>query len=128
MVIKINNQSLYGEIPLDIINILRFFIRIQNFSYVDRIGNALSSEPIEMALKDALRDYRSIYNGAVKKNGSRIFTDKRSGKSFPLYKIPKQESIEKVLSLIQTDASYGRKLAILALTIKYSKNKQKGDK
>ncbi|MHA1875170.1 MAG: type I-A CRISPR-associated protein Csa5 [Promethearchaeota archaeon] len=120
---------MFEEIPLDIINILRFFIRIQNFSYVDRIGNALSIEPIEIALKDALRDYRSIYNSAEKRNNSRIFTDKRTGEKFYLYKIPKQKSIEKILTLIQTDSTYGRKLAILALTIKEdSKDKNIGDK
>lgn len=104
------------EIPNDIVKMLRFFVQRKNFSYVDRIGNTLSVEAVEMALKDALRDLNSYYLSAqTDKEGRRVIID-RNEKPIPLPNVPSQDSILKYLELIRNDIGYGRRLAILSLT------------
>ena len=102
----------------------RFFVRTKNFSYIDRIGNALSYEPVEVALKDALRAFVSIYNSAeveVKEGRTRRFIrDKETNKPIYLPSIPSESEVEKFLQKVREDISYARRLAILALSIPYS--------
>ena len=106
----------FDKIPNDLINMLRFFIEQGNFSYVDRIGNTLSREAIEMAIKDALRDLNSYYLGAkTDSRGFKYITD-RNEKPKTLPRIPSRESINAFFQLIQEDVSYGRRLAMLALS------------
>ncbi len=117
------------EIPNDIVKMLRFFVQRKNFSYVDRIGNTLSVEAVEMALKDALRDLNSYYLSAqTDKEGRRVIID-RNENSIPLPNVPSQESISKYLELLRKDIGYARKLAILSLTWagRKSKSEQKSN-
>lgn len=47
--------SEYGNL----VKTLAFFAAARNYSYVDRLGNSLSYESVQMALLDALRDFKS---------------------------------------------------------------------
>lgn len=96
---------------------MRFFARVRNFSYIDRIGNALSHEPVEFALRDALRAYVSIFNSAEKEEGRRFIRDKETGEPIYLPSIPSQKEVEAFLDKVREDVGYARKLAILALSI-----------
>ena len=109
-------SNAFDEIPNDLVKILRFFVNRKNFSYVDRIGNTLSPEAIEMALKDALRDLNSFYLSAQSEGGGPRFIRERDGSTTTLPNIPSQDSIKKFLQLVQEDVSYGRRLAMLALS------------
>jgi len=109
-------MSELDKIPNEIVKMLRFFVQRKNFSYVDRIGNTLSKDAVEMALKDALRDLNSYYLSAqVDAKGFR-FIKERDGSITYLPNIPSQNSIDTFLQLLNEDISYGRKLAMLALT------------
>lgn len=104
-----------------IVKMFRFFVRVRNFSYIDRIGNALSYEPVEFALRDALRAYVSIYNSAEKEERAgrsiRFIRDKETGEPIYLPSIPSQEEVEAFLDKVREDIGYARRLAILALSI-----------
>ncbi|XRO77236.1 type I-A CRISPR-associated protein Csa5 [Methanocaldococcus sp. 10A] len=100
-----------------LIKMLRFFVRTKNFSYIDRIGNALTYEPVEVAIKDALRDFQSIHNSAKIEDGRKVIYDKQTNKPIYLPNIPDSEEVENFLKKVKEDMSYARKLAIFALTI-----------
>ena len=100
-----------------LIKMLRFFVRTKNFSYIDRIGNALTYEPVEVAIKDALRDFQSIHNSAKTEDGKKVIYDKQTNKPIYLPSIPSSEEVEAFLKKAKEDISYARKLAIFALTI-----------
>lgn len=104
------------EVPEELINMLRFFVKRRNYSYVDRIGNALTVQPVEMALKDALRDLITIYGSSNKdERGFHFIINDRGEKEY-LPKIPSKQSVEEFLKKAKEDISIARRLAIFALT------------
>ena len=100
-------------------NVLRFFAEQKNYSYIDRIANALTPSPAEKAIQEALRHLRSLYDSSFQ------YSDEKSGKTFRavrindniviLPKMPSQKCIKEVLEAI-SDSSIRRKLAILSLS------------
>ncbi len=99
----------------ELAGLLRFFIEIRNYSYVDRISNALTYDPVEIAVKDALRHIRSLYDASFK-DASGLSAVKIDGKSKILPKIPSEECVKAVLEAIREDISVARRLAVLALS------------
>jgi len=97
----------------------KFFVSLKKYSYIDRIGNALTVQPIEMALKDALRDLSTLYgSSSVDEKGLhyiQIKIDDRVEKKY-LPKIPSQEDVRDFLEKVRKNISYARKLAIYSLT------------
>ncbi|ASJ02837.1 type I-A CRISPR-associated protein Csa5 [Thermococcus profundus] len=97
-----------------IVKMLRFFVQTKNFSYVDRIGNALNPEPVEVALLEALRAFRSIRESApIDKNG-RMYVEK-DGNKIPVPGIPSDEEIKKFLDDVRSDMGVAKLVATLAL-------------
>jgi len=108
-----------------IVRMLRFFIQMKNFSYVDRIGNALNPEPIEVALHEALRTFRSIRENALVDGEGRRFIEK-DGKKIPVPSIPTEEEVLAFLNAVRSDTGIAKRVAILALAYP-SKNESGGD-
>ncbi|WP_231845518.1 type I-A CRISPR-associated protein Csa5 [Pyrococcus abyssi] len=106
----VSNMEGYGEI----INMLRFFVRIKNFGYVDRIGNALTPEPVEIALHEAMRAFRSIWEGAKTDEEGRRYIEK-DGEKIYLPKIPSDTEIESFLNEVRRDIRIAKRVATLAL-------------
>lgn len=113
-------MSEYGGI----VKMLRFFIQMKNFSYVDRIGNALDPEPIEVALHEALRAFRSIRENALVDEGGKKYIEK-DGKKIPVPGIPTEEEILAFLNAVRSDTGIAKRVAILALAYP-SKNESGG--
>ena len=105
---------------------LRFFVELGDFSYVDRIGNALTVEPVEMALRDALRVLRAYWNSAeeIEEGGKKYrfirVMDRRTReeRTYRLPKIPDSEEIERFMSAVREDISEARRVAINSLSYK----------
>ncbi len=95
---------------------LRFFADIRNYSYIDRIANALTPGPAEMALQEAIRHLRSLYDASfeVDKDGKKLRAVKIGDKTYILPKMPSESCVREVLEAIR-DGSHRRKLAILSL-------------
>jgi len=108
-----------AECMSQVASLLRFFIEIRNYSYVDRISNALTYDPIEIAIKDALRHVRSLYDASVpledEKTGKVLRAIKVDKELKVLPKIPSEECVKRVLDAIREDISAARRLAIMAL-------------
>ena len=103
----------------EVADVLNFFVRIRNYSYVDRIGNSLSIEPIEIALKDALRDLASLYGSSSIDDKGLHYIELTKGdtkRKEVLPKIPSASCIDTVLRMIREDISNARRLAIFALS------------
>lgn len=106
-----------------VIDMLKFFAKEGIFSYVDRIGNALTPDLIEVAIKDALRHLASLYYSSikevVKKDDKEItlhyFIDKNNEKKL-LPKIPSQEEVSLFLKAVREDISCARITAILSMS------------
>jgi len=98
----------------EIVNMLRFFIRTRNFGYVDRIGNALTYEPVEMAILEALRAFRSIHESAKTDENYGKYIEK-DGKKIYLPRIPSEEEIRTFLNAVRKDMSVAKRVATLAL-------------
>jgi len=100
----------------EVAGVLRFFAtKLRNYGYVDRIANSLTPEPAEMALLEALRHLRTLYDAAKidkDKNLRYIITD--DGTVY-LPKIPSQDCLSEVLKML-VDDKVRRKLAILSLS------------
>jgi len=106
-----------------IVKMLRFFVQTKNFGYVDRIGNALNPEPVEVTLLEALRAFRSIRESApVDKNGRRYV--EKDGNKIPVPGIPSGEEVKKFLDAVQSDIGVAKRVATLALA--YPSKKESG--
>lgn len=107
-----------------VVEMLKFFAREGVFSYVDRIGNALTPEPVEVAIKDALRHLASLYHSSIEKTvetkeGKKVtlrFYRKDEKNLEPLPKIPSQSEVSLFLKAVRKDISCARVTAILAMS------------
>ncbi|KUH32863.1 type I-A CRISPR-associated protein Csa5 [Thermococcus celericrescens] len=105
---------------------LRFFVQTRNFSYVDRIGNALNPEPVEVALLEALRAFRSIRESAsVDENGGRYI--EKDGNKILLPGIPSGEEVMGFLKDVRSDTGVAKLVATLALAYPSKKENSGGD-
>ncbi len=91
---------------------LSCFAEEKQYTYIDRIGDALSPEIAVKALKDALRALRSVKA------------------SNPLLPLPSMEAVESVIKMISENIEYASVLAALALTGKCTPifGKKEGEK
>lgn len=97
----------------EVAHALSCFAEEKQYTYIDRIGDALSPEIAVKALKDALRALRSM---------------KTSKQSIPL---PSMEAVETVIKMISENIEYANILAALALAGKctpISGEKEEGEK
>ncbi len=102
----------------DVARVLRFFVELRNYSYIDRIANSLTSSPAEKALQEAMRHLRSLYDSSFtykdEKTGKEYRATKVDDKTHALPKIPRDDCVKMVLEAISDD-SVRRKMAILSL-------------
>lgn len=89
---------------------LSCFAEEKQYTYIDRIGDALSPEIAVKALKDALRALRSMK------------TAKQS------IQLPSMEAVEAVIKMISENIEYANILAALALTGECTPSPGKEDK
>ncbi|ALV63027.1 CRISPR-associated protein, Csa5 family [Thermococcus sp. 2319x1] len=108
-----------------IVKMLRFFVQTKNFSYVDRIGNALNPEPVEVALLEAIRAFRSIRESAAVGENGRRFVEK-DGSKIPVPGIPTEMEVKEFLEAVHRDMSVAKLVATLALSYP-SKREEGGD-
>ncbi|AIU70036.1 CRISPR-associated protein Csa5 [Thermococcus eurythermalis] len=108
-----------------IVKMLRFFVQMKNFGYVDRIGNALNPEPVEVTLHEALRAFRSVRESAPVDESGRRYVEK-DGKKIPVPGIPTEEEIKAFLDDVRSDIGVAKRVATLALAYP-SKNESGGD-
>lgn len=109
-----------------IVKMLRFFVQIRNFGYVDRIGNALNPEPVEMALLEALRAFRSIRESApVDENGGRYV--EKDDKKILVPGLPTDEEINAFLEAVRFDVRVAKRVATLALAYPSKKKTEKDE-
>jgi CRISPR type I-A-associated protein Csa5 len=106
-----------------IVKMLRFFVQTKNFSYVDRIGNALNPEPVEVTLHEALRAFRSIRESALIDEKGRRYVEK-DGKKIPVPGIPTEEEVKAFLNDVRADIGVAKRVATLALA--YPSKKESG--
>ncbi len=109
-----------------IVKMLRFFVQTKNFGYVDRIGNALNPEPVEVALLEALRAFRSIRESAPADKDGRKYVEK-DGKKIPVPGLPTDEEVRAFLEAVHSDIGSAKRVATLALTYPSKKEKSGGD-
>ncbi|RLG47819.1 MAG: type I-A CRISPR-associated protein Csa5 [Thermoproteota archaeon] len=109
-----------------IVKMLRFFVQMKNFSYVDRIGNALNPEPVEVALHEALRAFRSIRESAPVDSKGKRYVEKE-GKKIPVPGIPSDEEVRTFLDAVRSDISVAKRVATLALAYPSKKDESGGD-
>ncbi|MDK2915065.1 MAG: hypothetical protein PWQ79_1980 [Thermococcaceae archaeon] len=109
-----------------IVKMLRFFVQTKNFSYVDRIGNALNPEPVEVALLEALRAFRSIRESASIGGDGRRYVEK-DGNKIPVPGIPSDEEVKKFLDDVRSDMGVAKLVATLALAYPSKKENSGGD-
>lgn len=111
-----------GECISELADVLRFFVELRNYSYVDRIANALTSEPVQISLRDALRHLRSFYDSSFEIKADekklRAVMVRIGGveKQKVLPKIPKERCINEFLEAIRKDISVANRLAMMALS------------
>ncbi len=79
---------------------LSCFAEEKQYTYIDRIGDALSPDAAIKALKEALRALRSL----------------QADPRYRGLRIPSMEDVEEVIRLIEADISYATRLAALALS------------
>uniref|UniRef100_A0A7C2K2A0 Type I-A CRISPR-associated protein Csa5 n=1 Tax=candidate division WOR-3 bacterium TaxID=2052148 RepID=A0A7C2K2A0_UNCW3 len=108
-----------------IVKMLRFFVRTRNFSYVDRIGNALNPEPVEMALLEAIRALRSIRESAINKEGRKYI--EKDGEEILVPGLPTEDEIRAFLNIVYSDIGTARRIATLALAYPSKTEKNGGD-
>ncbi|AFK22402.1 type I-A CRISPR-associated protein Csa5 [Pyrococcus sp. ST04] len=108
-----------------IVNMLRFFVRTRNFGYVDRIGNALTPEPVEVALLEAMRAFRSIWEGAKTDERGRYI--EKDGEKIYLPRIPSDEEVEKFLNAVRKDVRVAKRIATISLAYPSKKEKSGGE-
>ncbi len=106
-----------------IVKMLRFFVQTKNFGYVDRIGNALNPEPVEVTLHEALRAFRSIRESATVGEDGRRYVEKE-GKKIPVPGIPGEEEVKAFLDAVRSDIGVAKRIATLALA--YPSRKESG--
>jgi len=106
-----------------IVKMLRFFVQTKNFGYVDRIGNALNPEPVEVTLHEALRAFRSIRESATVGEDGRRYVEK-DGKKIPVPGIPSEEEVKAFLDAVRSDIGVAKRVATLALA--YPSRKEAG--
>ena len=106
-----------------IVKMLRFFVQTKNFGYVDRIGNALNPEPVEVTLHEALRAFRSIRESAIVGEDGRRYVEK-DGKRIPVPGIPSEEEVKAFLDAVRSDIGVAKRVATLALA--YPSRKEAG--
>ncbi|WP_297520791.1 type I-A CRISPR-associated protein Csa5 [Thermococcus sp.] len=106
-----------------IVKMLRFFVQTKNFGYVDRIGNALNPEPVEVTLHEALRAFRSIRESAIVGEDGRRYVEK-DGKRIPVPGIPSEEEVKAFLDAVCSDIGVAKRVATLALA--YPSRKEAG--
>jgi len=106
-----------------IVKMLRFFVQMKNFGYVDRIGNALNPEPVEVTLHEALRAFRSVRESAPVDESGRRYVEK-DGKRIPVPGIPTEEEIKAFLDDVRSDIGVAKRVATLALA--YPSKKESG--
>ncbi len=103
----------------EISSVLRFFADQKNYSYIDRIANALTPDPAEKAIQEALRHLRSLYDSSFdykdEKSGKTLKAVRIGDKPVILPKMPKEECVREVLEAL-SDSSFRRRLAILSLS------------
>ncbi|BAD84643.1 hypothetical protein, conserved [Thermococcus kodakarensis KOD1] len=109
-----------------IVKMLRFFVQTKNFSYVDRIGNALNPEPVEVALLEALRAFRSIRESASIEGDGRRYVEK-DGNKIPMPGIPSDEEVKIFLDDVRSDMGVAKLVATLALAYPSKKENSGGD-
>ncbi|AEH24646.1 type I-A CRISPR-associated protein Csa5 [Pyrococcus yayanosii] len=107
-----------------IVNMLRFFVRTKNFGYVDRIGNALTPEPVEVALLEAMRAFRSIWESAKTDEGGRYI--EKDGEKIYVPKIPSDSEVENFLNAVRENIRIAKRVATLALAYPSKKEKNGG--
>jgi len=97
-----------------IVKMLRFFVQMKNFSYVDRIGNALNPETVEVALFETIRAFRSVRESAsIDKEGRRYV--EKDGNKILVPGIPRDEEVEKFLEDVRSNIGVAKLVATLAL-------------
>ncbi len=106
-----------------IVKMLRFFVQMKNFGYVDRIGNALNPEPVEVTLHEALRAFRSVRESAPVDESGRRYVEK-DGKKIPVPSIPTEEEVRTFLDDVRSDIGVAKRVATLALA--YPSKKESG--
>jgi len=109
-----------------IVKMLRFFVQTKNFGYVDRIGNALNPEPVEVTLLEALRAFRSIREStSIDKDGRRYV--EKDGNKISVPGIPAEEEVKAFLDAVHADIGVAKRVATLALAYPVKKEKSGGD-
>ncbi len=108
------------------VKMLRFFVQMKNFSYVDRIGNALNPEPVEMAILEAIRAFRSIRESTSTDKDGRRYVEK-DGKKIAVPGVPTDEEVRAFLEAVRSDISVAKLVATLALAYPSKKEKSGGD-
>ena len=109
-----------------IVKMLRFFVQTKNFGYVDRIGNALNPEPVEVALLEALRAFRSIRESAPSDENGRKYIEK-DGKKIPVPALPTDEEVREFIEAVHSDIGLAKRVATLSLAYPSKKKKSGGD-
>ncbi|ASJ10956.1 type I-A CRISPR-associated protein Csa5 [Thermococcus sp. P6] len=109
-----------------IVKMLRFFVQTKNFGYVDRIGNALNPESVEVALFEAIRAFRSIRESASVDSEGRRYVEKE-GKKIPVPGIPSEEEIKAFLEDVRSDVGVAKRISTLALAYPSKKKTNGGD-
>ena len=103
----------------EVINLFRFFVDIRNYGYVDRIGNALSYEPVEYATLESLRAFRSIYESAkMDENHRRYIEDNKTNRKIYLPRIPSEDQVKTFLDAVKQNRGVARRVAMYALSFR----------
>ncbi len=102
-----------------IVKMLRFFASTRNYSFIDRIGNALNPETVEVAIRDAMRTFTSIYDSApVDEKGLKYYEYEEGGvkRRIHLPAKPSEDEVAGFVKAVWQDVGVARRVAIMAMS------------
>ncbi|QOJ79814.1 type I-A CRISPR-associated protein Csa5 [Infirmifilum lucidum] len=100
-----------------IVRVLRFFAATRNYSFLDRIGNALNPETVEVALRDALRTFSSIYDASPADEKGLKYYEYEEGRRIRLPAKPSEGEVAAFLRAVWQDVGVARRVAIMAMSV-----------
>lgn len=101
----------------EIAKMLRFFVELGNYGYVDRLSNTYNIEIVERTVYEALRESKaSLTNVITNKEGKRVFVDSKGKKHSITPYLPPSDVIQKFLESAAKDLRICRVASALAFT------------
>ena len=105
------------SVAKEVARMLRFFVELGNYGYVDRLSNTYNIEIVERTIYEALRESKAgMSNVRTKEDGKKVYVDSK-GKVYNITPyLPSSDVIQKFLDSAVKDLRICRVASALAFT------------